>query len=167
MREETKILHSIPSDELTGAVSVPIYQTATFVHELPGVTRGFDYSRTSNPTRLALENILAQLENGHSAYAFASGVAAIDAVVKLLKSGDEIVAVDDIYGGTYRLFNQIYDHFGISVNYVDTTDVNKVRAAMTSRTKIIWLESPTNPSLRISDIRAAAEIAHRARALLA
>src|SRR5688572_13697511 len=106
MREETRILQAIPIDELTGAVSVPIYQTATFVHEMPGVTKGFDYSRTNNPTRQVLENLLAELEGGHSGYAFASGVAAIDAVLKLLRAGDEIVAVDDIYGGTFRLFSQ-------------------------------------------------------------
>ncbi len=166
MREETKILQSIPVDELTGAVSVPIYQTATFVHELPGVTKGFDYSRTNNPTRLALENILAELEGGHSGYAFASGVAAMDAVIKLLKSGDEIVAVDDIYGGTYRLFNQIYEQFGVKVTYVDTTDLENIRAAITPKTKFIWLETPTNPTLRISDISAVVEIAHGAGALL-
>ncbi|MDZ4846653.1 MAG: PLP-dependent aspartate aminotransferase family protein [Chitinophagales bacterium] len=166
MREETRILQAIPVDELTGAVSTPIYQTATFVHEMPGVTKGFDYSRTNNPTRLVLENLLAELEGGHSGYAFASGVAAIDAVMKLLRSGDEIVAVDDIYGGTFRLFNQIYDRFNISVNYVDTTDLENVRAAVTSKTKIVWLETPTNPTLRISDISAIAEIAHAAGALL-
>jgi len=166
MREETKILQSIPVDELTGAVSVPIYQTATFVHEMPGVTKGFDYSRTNNPTRLALENILAELEGGHSAYAFASGVAAIDAVIKLLKTGDEIVAVDDIYGGTYRLFSQIYEQFGIKVNYVDTTKIENILAAVTPKTKFIWLESPTNPTLKISDLRVVSDIAHQAGALL-
>lgn len=166
MREETKILQSIPVDELTGAVSTPIYQTATFVHEMPGVTKGFDYSRTNNPTRLVLENLIAELEGGHSGYAFASGVAAIDAVMKLVRSGDEIVAVDDIYGGTFRLFNQVYDRFNIKVTYVDTTDIEQVRAVVTSKTKIVWLETPTNPTLRISDISAIAEIAHAAGALL-
>lgn len=166
MREETKILQAIPVDELTGAVSVPIYQTATFVHEMPGVTKGFDYSRTNNPTRQVLENLLAELEGGHSGYAFASGVAAIDAVIKLLRAGDEIVAVDDIYGGTFRLFNQIYERFNIGVKYVDTTNIENVRNAITSKTKFVWLETPTNPTLRISDIRAIADIAHEAGALL-
>lgn len=166
MKEETRILQAIPVDELTGAVSTPIYQTATFVHEMPGVTKGFDYSRTNNPTRLVLENLVADLEGGHSGYAFASGVAAIDAVMKLLRAGDEIVAVDDIYGGSFRLFNQIYDRFNISVNYVDTTDLENVRAAVTPKTKIVWLETPTNPTLRVSDISTIAEIAHAAGALL-
>lgn len=167
MREETKILQAIPVDELTGAVSTPIYQTATFAHELPGVTKGFDYSRTNNPTRLALENLLAELEGGHSGYAFASGMAAIDAVMKLLRAGDEIIAVDDIYGGTFRLFSGIYERFDVRVKYVDTTDIANVRSALSQKTKLIWLETPTNPTLRISDIRAIARIAHDAGALLA
>ncbi len=166
MREETKILQAIPINELTGAVSTPIYQTATFVHELPGITKGFDYSRTNNPTRQVLENLLAELEGGHSGYAFASGVAAIDAVLKLLRAGDEIIAVDDIYGGTFRLFSKIYDRFNIKVNYIDTTDIETVRTAVSEKTKLVWLETPTNPTLKISDIRAIAEIAHRAGALL-
>ncbi len=166
MKEETKILQAIPVDELTGAVSTPIYQTATFVHELPGVTKGFDYSRTNNPTRQVLENLLAELEDGHSGFAFASGVAAIDAVLKLLHAGDEIVAVDDIYGGTFRLFSKIYDRFNIKVNYVDTTDIENVRAAFTAKTKLVWLETPTNPTLRISDIKVIADLTHEAGALL-
>src|SRR6185503_18163204 len=116
----TQLIHSIPVDELTGAISVPIYQTSTFVQEAPGVNKGYDYARTGNPTRATLENIIAQLENGKVGIAFASGLAAIDAVVKLLKSGDEILAVDDIYGGAFRLFRQIYEKFGITVNYVDS-----------------------------------------------
>src|SRR6185295_13812651 len=114
---------SIPVDPLTGAVSVPIYQTSTFVQEAPGLNKGFDYSRSGNPTRLAAENLVAELEGGTIGSAFASGLAAIDAIVKLLEAGDEIIAVDDIYGGAFRLFNTIYNKFGISVNYVDTTDV--------------------------------------------
>ncbi len=166
MREETKILQAIPVDELTGAVSTPIYQTATFVHELPGVTKGFDYSRTNNPTRQVLEELLASLENGHAGFAFASGVAAIDAVLRLLRSGDEIIAVDDIYGGTFRLFSNIYERFNIKVKYVDTTDLDAVSAAVSEKTKLIWLETPTNPTLKICDIRAIADIAHEGGALL-
>src|SRR4029077_10063640 len=112
----------IPVDPLTGAVSVPIYQTSTFVQEAPGVNRGYDYARTGNPTRSVLENLVATLEEGTTGAAFASGLAAIDAVLKLLKSGDEIVAVDDIYGGAFRLFTQVYEKFGITVKYVDATD---------------------------------------------
>jgi cysteine-S-conjugate beta-lyase len=155
----TDIIHSIPIDQLTGAISVPIYQTSTFVQEAPGVNKGYDYARTGNPTRAALENLIAKLENGHTGAAFASGLAAIDAVIKLLEAGDEIVAVDDIYGGAFRLFTHIYEKFGIRVNYVDTTDLNEVFEAVTPKTKLIWIESPTNPTLKISDIPAIAKIA--------
>jgi hypothetical protein len=124
MNSNTEIIHSIPVDELTGALSVPIYQTSTFVQEAPGINRGYDYARTNNPTRAALEKIIAQLEGGSTGIAFASGLAAIDAVIKLLESGDEIVAVDDIYGGAFRMFNHIYDKFGVKVNYIDTTGKN-------------------------------------------
>ena len=117
MLEQTHILHSIPVDPLTGAIAVPIYQTSTFVQDEPGVHKGFDYARSNNPTRKVLEDLIAQLENGSQGYAFASGLAAIDAVVKLLQSGDEILAVDDIYGGAFRLFTHIYQKFGIKVNY--------------------------------------------------
>src|SRR3954470_6215787 len=104
MKEETRIIHAIPVDELTGAISTPIYQTSTFVQEAPGVNKGYDYARTNNPTRKVLEDLIATLEHGEAGFAFSSGLAAIDAVVKLLKAGDEIIAVDDIYGGAYRLF---------------------------------------------------------------
>src|SRR5687768_5314992 len=112
MKTTTKLIHSIPVDELTGAISVPIYQTSTFVQESPGVHKGFDYARSNNPTRAVLEKMAAALEQGHSGYAFASGLAAIDAVVKLLNAGDEIIAVDDIYGGAYRQFEMIWKRFG-------------------------------------------------------
>jgi cystathionine gamma-lyase/homocysteine desulfhydrase len=166
MQESTFILHSIPADEKTGAISTPIYQTSTYVQEAPGVHKGFDYSRTNNPTRQVLEELIAKLENGKKASAFASGLAAIDAVVKLLKSGDEVVAVDDIYGGAFRLFTHVYEKFGIKVSYVDSTDANQVALVVGPNTKLIWIESPTNPTLKISDIRAIADIAHQAGALL-
>lgn len=166
MKEQTQILHSIPVDELTGAVSTPIYQTSTFVQDEPGMNKGFDYSRSNNPTRKVLEDLLAKLEGGHAGFAFASGLAAIDAVIKLLEAGDEIVAVDDIYGGAYRLFEQVYRKFGITIRYVDTTDPINVAGAITSRTKLIWLESPTNPTLKISDIKAIASIAKARNILL-
>ncbi len=166
MNKATKLIHSIPADRLTGAVSVPIYQTSTFVQDAPGQHKGFDYARSNNPTRAALEHTIAALEGGVSASAFASGLAAIDAVVKLLKSGDEILAVDDIYGGAFRLFTHIYEGFGIRVNYADTTDVRNVKAALTPATKLIWLETPTNPTLKISDIEAIAAIGHEHGALL-
>src|SRR4051812_1419332 len=115
MSNATQLIHSIPVDPLTGAISVPIYQTSTFVQEAPGVNKGYDYARTGNPTRTTLESIVAGLEKGATGIAFSSGLAAIDAVVKLLESGDEIVAVDDIYGGAFRLFTQVYQKFGIKV----------------------------------------------------
>ncbi len=166
MKETTKILHSIPVDPLTGAISTPIYQTSTFVQEAPGIHKGFDYARSNNPTRKVLEDLIANLENGKKGYAFASGLAAIDAVVKLLKAGDEIIAVDDIYGGGFRLFTHIYQKFGITVNYVDTTDAVNVLDAITEKTRLIWVESPTNPTLKVSDIRAIAKIAKAQQVLL-
>jgi cystathionine beta-lyase len=166
MSNATKLIHSIPVDPLTGSVSVPIYQTSTFVQEAPGVHKGYDYARTNNPTRETLEKIIAELEGGTNASAFASGLAAIDAVVKLLQSGDEILAVDDIYGGAFRLFTHIYSKFGIKVNYVDTTDVANVVDAVTPQTRLIWLETPTNPTLKISDIKTIAEIARQNNILL-
>lgn len=162
----TKLIHSIPVDPLTGAISVPIYQTSTFVQEEPGVNKGYDYARSNNPTRAVLENVIAELEGGASGSAFASGLAAIDAVVKLLESGDEILAVDDIYGGAFRLFTHIYAKFGIKIIYVDTTDVANVIDAITEKTKIIWLETPTNPTLKISDIAAIARVAKQNNILL-
>lgn len=162
----TQLIHSIPVDELTGAISVPIYQTSTFIQEAPGVNKGYDYARTGNPTRATLETIIAKLENGSTGIAFGSGLAAIDAVLKLLQSGDEILAVDDIYGGAFRLFTHIYQKFGISVNYVDTTKVENVFNAVTSKTKLIWIETPTNPTLKISDIEAIAKIAKANHCLL-
>ncbi len=166
MREQTRVIHSIPTDPLTGAISVPIYQTSTFVQEAPGVNKGFDYSRTNNPTRQALEELIAVLEGGSNGFAFASGLAAIDSVVKTLQSGDEIVAIDDIYGGAFRLFSLVYAKFGINIKYVDTQDLELLESAITPATKLIWIESPTNPTLKISDIAAIAEIAHRYGALL-
>lgn len=166
MNTSTKILHSLPVDELTGSIAVPIYQTSTFVQQSPGVHKGFDYARSNNPTRKVLEDLAATLENGSCGFAFASGLAAIDAVVKLLQAGDEILAVDDIYGGAFRLFTQVYEKFGIKVTFADTSDLNKVRAAITKRTKLIWLESPTNPTLKVSDIESIAAIAKENKILL-
>ena len=166
MSNATQLIHSIPVDPLTGAISVPIYQTSTYVQEAPGVNRGYDYARSNNPTRATLESIIAQLEKGSVGIAFGSGLAAIDAVIKLLKSGDEILAVDDIYGGAFRLFTQVYEKFGIKVNYIDTTDAGNVFNAITPKTKLIWLETPTNPTLKISDIESIAKIAKANACLL-
>ncbi len=166
MNKITQIIHSIPVDELTGAISVPIYQTATYVQEAPGVNKGYDYARTNNPTRAALEKIVAQLEGGVAGFAFATGLAAIDAIVKTLKSGDEIVAVDDIYGGAYRLFTHVYQKFGIKIHYIDTTDADNILPFLNENTKLVWLESPTNPTLKISDIKTISEYAHKVGALV-
>ncbi len=166
MKEETQIIHNIPVDPFTGSLGVPIYQTSTFEQEAPGVNKGFDYARSGNPTRKVLEDQIAKLEEGVAGFAFASGLAAIDAVLKLLDKDDEIIAVDDIYGGTYRLFTQIYQKFGIKIKLVDTTNPDLVEAAITSKTKFIWLETPTNPTLKICDISKIAEIASTNNVLL-
>lgn len=163
---DTQIIHNIPVDELTGAISVPIYQTSTYVQDAPGVNKGFDYSRTNNPTRKALENLAAKLEEGDAGFAFGSGLAAIDAVLKLLKAGDEILACDDIYGGAFRIFTHVYEKFGVKVNYVDTTDIQNVIDHINERTRFVWIETPTNPTLKISDIRAISAIAKSVDALL-
>ena len=166
MSTATELIHSIPVDPLTGAISVPIYQTSTFVQEAPGVNKGYDYARTGNPTRATLEQLIAGLEKGSTGIAFSSGLAAIDAIVKLLQSGDEILAVDDIYGGAFRLFTSIYEKFGITVKYVDTTDVTNLVNTISSKTKLIWIETPTNPTLKISDIEAIAKLAKAHHCLL-
>lgn len=162
----TSLLHHISPDPLTGAISTPIYQTSTFVQEAPGIHQGFDYSRSNNPTRQVLEQLLAHIEEGDAGFAFSSGLAAIDAVVKLLNAGDEILACDDIYGGSFRLFTHIYQKFGINVRYVDSTDVANVVREISCNTKMVWIESPTNPTLKISDIRAISAVAHSVGAWL-
>ncbi|WP_025125557.1 trans-sulfuration enzyme family protein [Myroides odoratimimus] len=159
MSTQTDILKHIPIDPHTGAIAVPIYQTTTFAQEAPGVNKGFDYTRTNNPTRQALEELVASLENGAKGFAFGSGLAAIDAVFKTLSQGDEVIAVANIYGGTYRLLNEVYAKFGIKTHYVDTTVATNVEKAINDKTKLIWIESPTNPTLRISDIQAITSIA--------
>lgn len=166
MHFETKTIHAVPVDKLTGAISTPIYQTSTFEQSAPGVNLGFDYSRTNNPTRKVLEDLIAGLEGGTHGFAFASGLSAIDAVIKLLSSGDEVLAVDDIYGGTFRIYTQIYNRFGIKIKFIDTTDSINVLDNITEKTKFVWIETPTNPTLKISDIEEIAKIAHSAGALL-
>ncbi|WP_185855564.1 trans-sulfuration enzyme family protein [Blattabacterium cuenoti] len=159
MKEETKIIQNILSDPLTGAISTPIYQTSTYVQKSPGVHKGFDYTRTNNPTRKILEQLISKMEYGFSGIAFSSGLAAIDAVLKLLKSKEEIIAVDDIYGGTFRTM-KLYNKFGIITKFIDTTESNNAITNITKKTKLIWLETPTNPTLKISDIK---EISKRSK----
>jgi cystathionine beta-lyase/cystathionine gamma-synthase len=167
MKLATKIIHAgTEPDPGTGAIMTPIFQTSTYVQEAPGKNKGFEYARSQNPTRKALEEALAQIENGRHGLAFSSGVAATDAVIKLLLPGDEVIAASDMYGGTYRLFTKVFEKFGIRFSYVDTTDPENVKNAITSKTKLIWLETPTNPLMNISDIRAIADIAKTAGCLL-
>lgn len=156
-----KTLHSLKPDLLTGSFTTPIYQSSTFLQEAPNVHKGYDYSRSINPTRKALENIIAHLENANAGFAFASGMAAIDAVLKTLSSGDEIIAIDDIYGGTYRLVEDVYSKLGIKIRYVDPTNAQNFAKKITPKTKLIWLETPTNPTLKICDIRAISKIAKK------
>lgn len=154
-------------DPSTGAVMTPIYQTSTYAQEGPGEHKGYEYSRTANPTREALERSMASLEKGEYGIAFSSGMAAISSVMKMLKSGDHVVCSDDVYGGTFRLFDKIYKNFGLEFSFVDTSDLENIRKAVTARTEIIWIETPTNPTLKITDIAGAAEIAHSKRIMLA
>jgi cystathionine beta-lyase/cystathionine gamma-synthase len=144
----------------------PIYQTSTYVQEAPGVNKGFEYARSQNPTRKALEEAYAQIEQAKFGLAFSSGVAATDAVIKLLEPGDEVIAANDMYGGTYRLFTKIFAKFGIKFIYVDTTDATNISSAITEKTKLIWIETPTNPLMNITDISAVAEVAKKAKAIL-
>lgn len=166
MSSITKIIHSIPSDPLTGAISVPVYQTSTFIQEAPGVNQGYDYGRTGNPTRNVLEKLVTTMEEGHASFAFATGLAAIDAVAKLFSAGDEIIAVDDIYGGAYRLFTHVYSRLGIKIHFVDTTEADHILPYINENTKAIWIETPTNPTLKITDIEHVARIAKNIGALL-
>ena len=163
----TKMIHAgADPDPSTGAIMTPIYQTSTYVQTAPGQHKGYEYARSQNPTRKALEDALAILENGKFGLAFSSGVAATDAVIKLLNPGDEVICASDMYGGTYRLFTKIFEKFGIKFIYVDTTHVANVQAAVTQNTKLIWLETPTNPLMNITDIAAVAVISKAAGSLL-
>ncbi len=163
----TKLIHAgAEPDPGTGAIMTPIFQTSTYVQSAPGVNKGFEYARSQNPTRKALEEALAIIENGKHGLAFSSGVAATDAVIKLLDPGDEVIAAADMYGGTYRLFTKIFEKFGIKFIYVDTTDVSNVEAAISKSTKLIWLETPTNPLMNITDISAVSVVAKKAGAIL-
>jgi cystathionine beta-lyase/cystathionine gamma-synthase len=163
----TRIIHAgAEPDPSTGAIMTPIFQTSTYVQSAPGVNKGFEYARSQNPTRKALEEALAILENANFGLAFSSGVAATDAVIKLLSPGDEVIAANDMYGGTYRLFTKVFEKFGIKFKYVDTTDAKNIQAAVTLNTKLIWIETPTNPLMNITDITAVAAISRAAGALL-
>ena len=167
MKLATKFIHAgAEPDPSTGAIMTPIYQTSTYVQSAPGKHKGYEYARSQNPTRKALEDAYAVIENAKFALAFGSGVAATDSVIKLLNPGDEVVAANDMYGGSYRLFTKVWERYGIKFTYVDTTNTENVKAAITANTRLIWIETPTNPLMNISDIAAIAAIAKTARTLL-
>jgi len=167
MKPATKFIHAgAAPDPSTGAIMTPIFQTSTYVQEAPGKHKGFEYARSQNPTRKALEEALAIIENGKFGLAFSSGVAATDAVVKLLEPGDEVIAASDMYGGTYRLFTKVFEKFGIRFIYTDTANTDNVAKAVTKKTKLIWLETPTNPLMSITDIEAISVISKKAGAWL-
>ena len=161
MKFETKAIHSgQQSDPLTGAVMTPIYQTSTYQQDAVGEHRGYEYSRTGNPTRTVLENCLADLEGSDFGLAFSSGMAAIDTLVRILEPGDHVLVGNDVYGGTYRLFEREYRRYNIDFSYVDTTDIDQVVSKLNLSTKQVWLETPTNPLLNISDIEVLAKAVH-------
>jgi cystathionine beta-lyase/cystathionine gamma-synthase len=168
MKLATKFIHAgAHPDPSTGAIMTPIYQTSTYVQEAPGKNKGFEYARSQNPTRQALEEALAVIENGKYALAFSSGVAATDSVIKLLSPGDEVVCGNDMYGGSYRLFTKVFEKFGISFRFVNTTSIEDVKAAVGDKTKLLWVETPTNPLMNITDIAAVSAIAKERKILLA
>ena len=167
MRKETQFIHAgAEPDSATGAIMTPIYQTSTFVQEAPGVHKGYEYARTQNPTRSALETALAVVENGKYGLCFGSGSAASDAVIKLLNPGDEVIAANDMYGGTYRLFTKIFEKYGIKFHFINMQDANEVSKFINEKTKLVWTETPTNPMMNITDIAAVARIAKAHNVLL-
>jgi cystathionine beta-lyase/cystathionine gamma-synthase len=168
MKPATKYIHAgMEPDPSTGAIIPPIYQTSTYVQESPAKNKGYEYARSQNPTRTALEKAYAEIENGKYALAFGSGVAATDSVIKLLQPGDEVICGNDMYGGTYRLYTKVWEKFGVKFIYVDTTNADNVKKAVTDKTKLIWTETPTNPLMNITDIVAVAAIAKGKNILLA
>lgn len=168
MKFNTKVIHGGQKhDPSTGAVMPPIYQTSTYVQTSPGVHNGYEYSRTANPTRTALENGLASIENGKFGLAFGSGLAAIDAVIKLFNPGDEVISTNDLYGGTYRLFTKIFERYGIKFHFIGMQNVVNIESYINKNTKLIWLETPTNPMMNIIDIVEVSKIAKKYNLLLA
>ena len=160
MKFSTRAIHAGQQpDPTTGAIMTPVYLTSTYVQQSPGVHKGWDYSRSHNPTRKAYEDCMANLESGKYGFAFASGCAAATAVMHLLKQGDHVVAMDDMYGGTFRLFDKVLQHTGLEFSYVDLTDTENFSKAIKPNTKLVWLETPTNPTLKLTDISAIAKIA--------
>jgi cystathionine gamma-lyase len=168
MKFATKAIHAgIEPDPTTGAIMTPIYQTSTYVQTLPGKHKGYEYSRTHNPTRSALQKSIAALENGKHGLCFASGMAAIDTVLKLLKPGDEVISTNDLYGGSYRIFTKVFAGYGIKFHFVNMDDVSAMEKYANENTRLIWIETPTNPLLSIIDIQAATAIGKKYKALVA
>ncbi len=168
MQNGTQYVHAgSHPDPSTGAIMTPVYQTSTFVQEAPGVHKGYEYARSQNPTRTALEEAFAKIENGRYGLAFSSGVAATDAVLKLLSPGDEVICSKDLYGGTYRLFSKLYEKFGIHFHYIDTSDLEQIQTTINDQTRLVWLETPTNPLLNITDIEGVASLTRPRSILLA
>ena len=168
MKFGTKAIHAgVHPDPSTGAIMTPIFQTSTYVQSSPGKHKGYEYSRTHNPTRDALQANIAALEGGKYGLCFASGLAAIDAVIKLLKPGDEVVAANDLYGGTYRIFRRVFEKYGIKFHFTGMSDVNEILPHLNSNTRLIWLETPTNPMMNVIDIAEVAEVAHERNILVA
>ncbi|MEY3084713.1 MAG: hypothetical protein RL037_893 [Bacteroidota bacterium] len=168
MKFGTKAIHAgVHPDESTGAIMTPIYQTSTYVQDGVGNHKGYEYSRTQNPTRHALEKNIAAIENGKYGACFASGLAAIDCIIKILNPGDEVISTNDLYGGSYRIFKTIFEKYGIVFHFVDMQKVSSVEAAVTKNTKLIWVETPTNPMMNIVDIAAMSTVAKRSGAILA
>jgi len=162
MKFNTKVIHAgVHPDVSTGAIMTPIYQTSTYVQDEIGVHKGFEYSRTGNPTRQALENNLAAIEGGKYGACFGSGLAAIDAVVKMLNPGDEVISTNDLYGGSYRIFTTIFEKYGIKFHFVNMLDVQNIEEKINDKTKLIWTETPTNPMLNIIDVKKVCELAHK------
>ena len=167
MKIGTKFIHAgVEPDPVTGAIMTPIYQTSTYVQEAPAQHKGYEYARSQNPTRTALEAAFAAIENGKYGLAFSSGVAATDAVIKLLNPGDEVIAANDMYGGSYRLFSKVFERFGIKFHYVNMQDAGNISQYINAKTKLIWTETPTNPLMNICDIAAIAAIAKEHKILL-
>ena len=167
MKLGTKLIHAgMEPDPSTGAIMTPIYQTSTYVQTAPGDHKGYEYARTQNPTRTALQNALAIIENGKFALCFSSGMAATDTVIKLLNPGDEVIAANDMYGGTFRMFTRIFAKYGLKFHFIDMQDASNINQHINANTKLIWLETPTNPMMNIIDIKAVADIAKKHNALV-
>ncbi len=168
MKFGTKAVHAgVSPDPTTGAIMTPIFQTSTYVQEEPANHKGYAYARGANPTRNALQKSLAALENGKFALCFSSGMGATDAVIKLLNSGDEVITSNDLYGGSYRMFRRVYERFGIKFHFIDLTDASAIQAYVNPKTKLIWLETPSNPLINIIDIKACVDIAKKQNILVA